>query len=50
MLTDPHIAIPKPAGHNSDSLTGIGILDPEKIVGEQLTEAAVYFFYAGQRH
>ena len=34
MLTDPHVAIPKLAGHNSEPLTGIGILDPEKIVRE----------------
>jgi hypothetical protein len=33
MLTDPYVAIPKLAGHNSEPLTGIEILNPEKIVG-----------------
>ena len=32
MLTDPHVAIPKPAGDNSEPLTGIGILNPKEIV------------------
>ena len=50
MLTDPHVAIPKPAGHNSEPLTGIVILNPEKIVREYITETTVEFFYGGQRH
>jgi hypothetical protein len=39
MLTDSYVATPEFTWHNSDPLTRIGIVNPEKLVREQLTEA-----------
>ena len=42
MATDFHVAIPEFPRHDSDPFTGVGILDPKKIFGQQFTEAPVY--------